>query len=225
MCKDNQIQPLTIEAITPEATTQIPQENTKSQMVGPDALIIFLTSAIMDIQGIIRAVDTKLQVFIGFLLLPILIVGKVLTYFDHLVTMSSWPGGTFWAYALIAFFVASWLVALLIFFAGLNSIGNPVNHTRNDTKAKGCFYLGYLFSPKYYHSIVSCNLMAKKKSSAVIAELPANGDLVIHELVFEHIKVVFIRDLKIFRQKVALKLMLVSSFLGVLIVTLVHYGK
>jgi hypothetical protein len=191
--------------------------------------IEFLKSSIADSQGTIRAIDTKLQVMFGFLLLPIPLLGTILTYINELIAIPSKHIVTFlnypFAISLIISFIVTWTGSLLIVFAGLNSIGNPFNHVENDTKANGSFYLGNLFKIKFYHALFRFNLKSLKKSSEVIAVLPATETQIINELIFEQMKVAFIRDLKMFRQKAALFFLLATSFLGILIVILVHCSE
>lgn len=184
--------------------------------------ISFLTNAINDAQNIIRAVDVKIQVLLAFLLIPFALLKDI---FDSINSLAiAYPSGSYHIYMIIIviLFWITWIFSLLIALSGLASIGNPNKHVRNDIGAKGTFYLGFIFRPKIWHSLTRTGLKSTLSLSAIIDNLPKTDDEHVKELAFEHMKVVFIRDLKMFRQKLSLSFMLFWLFTGALIILLQH---
>jgi hypothetical protein len=99
----------------------------------------FLYSSIVDIQGTIRAIDTKLIGVLVILVLPLSALGKVTLYISQAINSGNIYIIIPTIFFLIAFFF-SWLISISVSMLGLSSIENPVNYLSDSNCVYGTFY-------------------------------------------------------------------------------------
>ncbi|WIN05610.1 MULTISPECIES: hypothetical protein [Pseudomonas] len=154
--------------------------------------ITFCYQAITDIQTTIRAIDTK----IGFLMVAIFIptagVKEISSVYRATAAHSDCLAILMWITA------AAWAVTLIVLFRALWSVKNPAaNVTGSD--AHGVFF----HSANYKMGPAACffNYPVKSKISLqeAITRIPSDEQGLIKELVFEKMKLEYIRDIKMRR--------------------------
>lgn len=170
-----------------------------------DNKVLFMLAVVSDIQATIRAIDVKAGALLTALLLPLASLGKI---WNHLTAISA----SFHDVVGIIFgslFFLLWLCVLFILVKIISPLDNPSCHVNNTNSCAGIFYSGHLYSGRF--SFTDClfngrSIFASKSTSEFLGELPASDDLLIKELAFEQMKLVYIRDIKLFRLNMALTL-------------------
>jgi len=183
-----------------------------------DKQISYLINSINDSQGIIRSIDTKIGILIAILSFPIPNIGKI--YFSLSYILRCSHGFVYLASLFITItFFCFWLLSFYVAIKGVIAIGNPIYSVlKTNVATTGSFYLGDLF--KYKTLDVFLNLKSTKSSRTLeeqIALMPTNEVQLISELVYEQMKVVFIRDKKILRLQLAFYLTIIWLIEGFII--------
>lgn len=153
-------------------------------------------------QSTIRAVDTKLTAILVVLILPITQSQAFAKSLSH--TWSQAGSGCKLALAgLIITFALFWLATFVASMLGLWSINNPTKMVSGINKVNGSFFLGGMYPLKWWHGFIkNQNVKSNKSISECLENLP-DKDSIIEELVFEQMKLAYIRDKKISHQKAA----------------------
>ncbi|MDP1740804.1 hypothetical protein [Polaromonas sp.] len=151
----------------------------------------FAKASIDDCQLTIRALDVKCGAILVLLLAPLTGAGSI---FDSLESIE--PRGC--GYFLGALFFGTWAVSLLSLIRGLAPLDNPSLHILDHKNFTGTFYRGGLFNFGYSDALLRRSVIASlKKVSDAVAELPKNDAEILNELTFEHMKLCYIREVKI----------------------------
>ncbi len=162
----------------------------------------YLIASIQDMQSSIRAVDTKLTAILVVLVLPITqsqVFAKSLTH----TWSQAGTGCKVVLTGLIMVFAFFWLGTFMAAMLGLWSINNPSKMVRGANKVTGSFFLGGLYPFKWWHGFIKNQDINSRKSISECFENIPDDDSVIEELVFEQMKLAYIRDKKINHQKAA----------------------
>ena len=168
--------------------------------------IDFLIASINDIQSTIRAFDNKIIAIMVIIILPLSQLKLVISIYTHLIL--DYP---FWGFIAISAFVIAWFSSLIFSFLCILSIDNPTNKVENDCNAKGIFYGAGLFKINYQHLIFRKKLISTKSINRYATDFKFSEFK--KELIYEQMKLVYIRDIKSKRQKIAL----ISAFSSILI--------
>lgn len=156
----------------------------------------FVSAAILDIQATIRALDVKVSALLVGILAPLANVGRVFWYLDHFRTQSP-----HWLFLLIfAIFLATWVLALLALVRAIGAVDNPAEHIINSNKQRGTFYSAGLYKLGLIDVFINRDIIkASKDPQSFAADLPKSDDEIELELVFEQMKLAYIRDIKLKR--------------------------
>jgi hypothetical protein len=158
----------------------------------------FLAAAIADTQATIRAIDVKVAAILVGLLAPLQNLHRVFAHLENFAGQS--PR---WAYisASVAF-VICWLLALFALVRAIAAIDNPAKHIINNANCNGVFFAGGLYGLKVSDAFLNRDeIKASKDPVSFAALLPTNDAEIERELVFEHMKLAYIRDVKMHRLK------------------------
>lgn len=153
----------------------------------------FLYKSIEDNQNVIRAIDIKLGILLVAAAVPI----PILSGFHFPIAKSSLT--QFLSFVTLAFWIASVAFAWL----GITGIRNPKDHIDlGEQKISGIFFGEALYQFSWYHSFWSTRSVFSKISlPQQLAVLPNDYDCVVKELLYEQMKLIYIRDLKMLRQR------------------------
>lgn len=165
--------------------------------------LTYLYSSIADIQGVIRAIDTKLNYLLVILVIPLTKLNgiyciatiankKAFSYhvLDYLIVL------------ILIIFVLSWLFAFVLAMRGIIGIDNPVNHV-SGTSPKGTFYGGNLYKVTFPDTLINRNIKSLCELEKHLSTIPSDIDSIRKELVFEQMKLIYIRTIKMARQHYA----------------------
>ncbi|GAB6059286.1 hypothetical protein [Desulfonatronum parangueonense] len=182
----------------------------------------FLIASIQDMQSTIRSIDTKLVAIIIFLILP-LTQPQVYPLF-WLVWSNSETNSKILLAILVIIFFLFWISALISSLLGLGSISNPAMVTSGTDKLKGSFYLGGMYSFKLRNRFFSSFPLKSNLTIDQCIENLNDDDLLIKEVVFEQMKLAYIRDRKILHQKTAYACIAGKLIIGFFIIIILIKG-
>jgi len=157
----------------------------------------FLLEAIKDIQGTIRAVDTKVSILLAALAIPL---PQVAVFFAY------WHARGFsatWGHMLMVLAIVLYITAVYIAVKTLVGIGDATGHVRG-VRMQNTFYAGGMFRLNWRDSLADrLSLKSSKTVDEYIASLPSTRIGMVEELAIEMMALAYIRDLKLYRQRSA----------------------
>lgn len=164
-----------------------------------DRKLTFLYASISDVVDTIRAIDNKLIALIVVLILPLTQIDVLVAAYGQVFTISPTVG-----WVLLFLSISSWVISAYFSGVGILSVGNPMHFVLNDKNAKGIFY--GVSQNDFSKSVIAFGgKQGTLVSLSAVLESHKLGDKqIFKELVFEKMKLVCIRDLKIIRQRLAL---------------------
>ena len=158
--------------------------------------IDFLYAAITDIQSTIRAIDVKVAAILVGVLAPLANTNRIFAHLGHFGFQS--PRWLFMA--LVVSFLLTWVLALTALVRSIGAIHNPSQHIINTSNCKGTFYGGGLYTLSIIDVFLNRSIIkASKDPQSFAAQLPTNDTEIEVELVFEQLKLAYIRDMKLNR--------------------------
>lgn len=182
----------------------------------------YIYSSISDIRSTIRAIDTKISALTVIITFPLSnapnIVNSIIDFYNYI----SFKCLTI---PVIFLFIISWVLSIFIAIKGLSAIDNPAKHIlRKEFNFKlnylpplqENYYSGYLYNFKFKDAI--CN--RKDLKSSIDFETYYSNFLQItinKELIFEQMKLVYIRDIKLHRLKFVIYFIFFWLFAGAVI--------
>jgi len=166
----------------------------------------FLHSAIQDTQQNIRAIDFKIGALLAGCIVPFPQIREI---FKFLTLNEYW-----WQHALAAVIFAIWLVTVLILLSALSAIDNPSKHIADNVNQKGLYFGGGLFKFNLFNLFWRTKSFATKSVQSYKNEIEDSSLDISKELAYEHLKLIYIRDLKIFRLRYATGLIFVLIIIG-----------
>lgn len=166
----------------------------------------FLHSAIQDTQQNIRAVDFKIGALLAGSIVPF---PQIRTIYEFLNSNNLW-----WQQGLAWIIFTIWLLAVLILLAALSAIDNPSKHINDGYSQKGTYYGGGTFKFNAINGFFCTDIRTHRTVQDYANELDNPNFPFIKELAFEHLKLIYIRDLKLFRLKFAVALIACLIIIG-----------
>lgn len=158
----------------------------------------FLYKSIEDTQSTIRAVDIKASFMFVVVFLPITALKNILTVGNGLITISH----NYWW--IITPTIVLWTISLYFLFKTIVSISNPAEKIDGE-KPNGLFYGASLFSLSKIDYFFNFPIKSKKHISDYVKIMPTNEEELVRELIFEKMKLIYIRDIKIHRSNFLFK--------------------
>lgn len=178
-----------------------------------DSKNAFIAKSIDDIQLTVRAIDVKIGALLAGIIVPFSSFGRIWAHFHHIRSVLPWEIGLI----LWAIFFLMWFCTIFILVRGLSAIDNPALHIVNAGKYTGSFYGGGLYTFGFLDAMLNRSIVkASKDVSTFSADLPNSKDEISDELVFEQLKLIYIRDIKLFRLNIGIKLAGSCLFIGFL---------
>lgn len=173
--------------------------------------ITFIAGALIDIQSTIRAIDAKVGALLIGLLLPFSKIGRICSHFQYIWNSERHVIASI----LIVLFFSVWVLSISSLINALAAIDNPANHIVNSDKYKGSFYGGGLFEFGFIDAFINRSIVKANKDVSTYADaIPATKTDIEQELVFEQLKLIYIRDAKLHRLKWGVKLSTVWFEIG-----------
>ncbi len=175
----------------------------------------FLIEAVKDIQGTIRAIDTKVGILLAVLVIPLPIVQSAFRDI-HARGPALTPASVLGGLAFLA-----WFTAALVAIRALTGVGNASKHVRAEIPPDDHFYAGGQFRLRWIDALITRDAPLSARSiEDYAAAIPTDAEAVNLHLSFEILSLAYIRDLKIYRHKIAFELTSFTIVLGVLALVL-----
>lgn len=185
------------------------EENDNKEMI-----ISFIANAINDTQEIIRAIDTKISILLLFLVIPFTHLGKIYQTVSKLLSSQHLQIINIGLWLMVFLFILCWLFSFLIAIRAIIAIDNPARHINRDKKLFGIFYSGGLYNLCLCDTLRNRLVVSSASFEVHKEKYPTTFEEIKAELIFEHMKVSYIRDIKMFRQKWAYLLAIVWFIIG-----------
>ncbi len=166
----------------------------------------FLHSAIQDTQQNIRALDFKIGALLAGCIVPFPQIREI---FKFLTANELW-----WQQIVATVILAIWLLTVIILLSALSAIDNPSKHISDNIQQKGIYFGAGLFKFKTLNIFWRTNNFAVKSVQDYKDEIEDTTLDITKELAFEHLKLIYIRDLKIFRLRHAIVLIFILIIVG-----------
>jgi len=174
----------------------------------------FILAAINDTQSTIRSIDVKVAALLTGLLIPLSSLGKIWGHIFHIYSVNQ----SFYAIVLGSLFFVIWLIAVYSLIRTMSAIDNPAKHIVNSNNYKGSFYGGGLFSFGCLDVLFNRAIIkAEKDVVSFSKDYPSSEEEIISELSFEHMKLVYIREIKLHRFKNSMTIATIWLALGLCI--------
>lgn len=158
-----------------------------------------LRESIVDTQQTVRAIDVKAGFFLVFLCLPLSQMDKITTGLHALFKIHD-----FWLFLIVPNF-ALWIISLLLLVFSVFPLNNPkdsIDFNGFQNHPTGVFFGGYLFPKLGLGAALNIHHVPKASKTFVQEKQIIDSltdDQVKEELIFERMKLISIRDLKIKR--------------------------
>lgn len=158
----------------------------------------FLKDAVQDGQETIRALDVKIAALLVAVMVPVPLLGSISSCLKEVyLQYSSYPLA-----ALLFVFALAWVGAIICFSLAIGAVNNPSTHVRGAGSLKGVQFLPGQYSFSAVDAFINrSTVVAKQTPQEHLDEVPTTDNAAALELSFEHLKIAYIRDLKMFRMR------------------------
>ena len=162
-----------------------------------DNSIMFLSTSIADAQGTIRHLDAKVNYLMVVLATPFLKLDAI--YQKCLLLLKLPNPWLVWTYAvLVSAFALCWALASWTSLQALAAIDNPEKQVSGN-RPGGIFYAAALFKLRFIDAFFNRRVESEHQSHAHLKAIPDTQVAIHSELALEHMKLVFIRCIKLHR--------------------------
>jgi hypothetical protein len=175
--------------------------------------INFAYAAINDCQSTIRAIDVKLGALLTAIFLPLGVIDKIWGVFVSFKNSFS----TYFPDIAIFIFFMLWLLVVVALIRTLAAIDNPKTHISSYAEHSGSFYNGGEFEIRVIDIWFNRKSICSKSQVTQLATRYPQDSNILSELAFEHLKLIYIRDIKLYRLKNCFYGVLLWGLLGVCI--------
>ncbi len=174
----------------------------------------FVSASILDTQLTIRAIDVKVAALLVGILAPLHKTSRIFSHLDHF-----WSQSPRWIFATaVVLFILLWLFALASLVRAIGAVDNPSKHIINITNCRGTFYGEGLYKLGIFDVFVNRDIITASKDPKSFSDhLPTNEAEIELELVYEKLKLAYIRDIKIYRLNWGLRFSLMWLVIGIVI--------
>lgn len=161
-----------------------------------DRKIEFVYDSIHDIQSTVRAIDTKIATILVVIVIPLTSLGEIVGRIDTLWTNKN----ILFNWIIVILFGLFWILSFILASLAIAAIENPSKHVRDINNPSNIYYGEGLYKKDLRDVFLNrSNLKSIKNVDAHYADFPDNDEDIVKELVFEQMKLIYIRELKIIR--------------------------
>jgi hypothetical protein len=173
--------------------------------------IQFLYQSIADTQSTIRAIDVKLGFLFVVIFLPVAAISQIFEVYNIIseICLYNFLSLTVLGFYLLSFyFLYKGLISIKPSSAALRQVG---------VMTENAFYNGDLFSFGFTDVFCNTEKIPNKNLKTKCSELPSNQEQMIESLMFEVIKLTYIRELKLKRSTWCMSCTFLFIFFGAVI--------
>jgi len=180
----------------------------------------FVVAAIGEAQATIRALDVKLAALLVAVLAPIPMLASIAECFAGIY--SRWSG--FLVGSVFVAFSLCWALAILCYARAIGAISSPSKHVLNGAKYSGSLFGPGLFNFLPIDAILNrSSVISKVDPLAHVHTMPSTSDDIERELAFEHLKLIYIRDIKLLRLQWGFRFSGAAISIGALLFVVARY--
>ncbi len=173
----------------------------------------FIASAIADVQANIRAIDVKSGLLLAAMAVPARYFNGIYEYLDKSEL-------TFFNPCFFYLMLLFWLAVVFFLLRAIAAIDNPAIHVSESDGCKGSYYGGGVYKLSFLDAFYNREkLKSRFGVSEFSSKYPNSDPYIKKELTFEHMKLVYIREMK--NQRLNFAFSTINYFLLVCIVSLV----
>ncbi|GEM77703.1 hypothetical protein [Vibrio sagamiensis] len=174
-----------------------------------DKKVHFIAAAIQDCQETIRATDVKVGALLAGMLLPFAQISNIWKYLEDLsIAIES--------QSVTVIFLALWFSTIFALVCTISAIDNPAAHIVNEGTCQGAFYGAKLYDFSFLDSFLNRKVVKANKDITNFSQAyPDSINDIELELSFEHMKLMYIREIKLHRLDFALKLSILWFVVGI----------
>jgi hypothetical protein len=182
-------------------------------------VLTFMYQSISDTQATIKSIDTKLGFILILNIIPITNVGKI--YSGLFLILSTNDGCIIQILKAVIIVMCAilWLLACICTYRGIAAIDNPLSHIKAMNKqTKGTFYSGGLYNRNLIDAVFNrSSIVSEKAFAEYCKDMPSTKIEIFEELIFEKMKLAYIRDMKLIRQLWAFRFTVCWVIMGLII--------
>lgn len=149
----------------------------------------FLTQAINDVQSTIRAIDVK----IGFLFVLVFLPSTQAAPLKDYIQASGRTMG--WEDTLLLIIMAAWVLSIYMLFMSVGAISNPSTKVTGP-KPSGIYHGSGLYEISFLDLFTNSRVRSEKTVDELNGEISGKVDDLEKELIYELLKVSYVRDMK-----------------------------
>lgn len=177
----------------------------------------FVKAALDDCQHTIRALDVKCGAVLVLLLAPLPFFGRIFTTVEKLGPAWLWIG-------IAIVFFGLWGAAIVTMLRALAPLDNPASHIPDAGRPTGAYYRSGMYTLSFVDALLNREVIKSTTHlKDAVAQLPQHGLPILTELIFEHMKVCYIRDVKMSLQRGGFLLAQAWMFLGAAVYLVARY--
>jgi hypothetical protein len=177
----------------------------------------FILNAILDTQATIRAIDVKIGYLLAALLVPFALLGRIWAHLFNIHATLPFHIGDLLFFA----FLLTWVFSILCLIRALSAIDNPAIHIINYRNYSGIFYSGGLYEFEFFDSFQNRkSIRASDNVVSFLAKVPDSEINIQNELAFEQMKLIYIREIKLYRLKIGIRIAAFWFLIGLFSFTL-----
>lgn len=181
--------------------------------MGNDLKFEFIKESIIDSQEIIRGIDVKAGACLAVLIAPLSQLDSIWNFTSTGIEKfnSKW-----FVILLSTILFILWLISLTALIKTIGAINNPALHIINNTNRNGIFYSGGLYN-LFFADVFSNRevIKANVDLGTFTKKFSLPEEELIDELIFERMKISYIRDIKIHRLNFGLAFTLMWMLAGI----------
>lgn len=171
----------------------------------------FLAAAVAEAQSTIRAIDVKVSALLVAALVPIPLLGGIIPCLANIY--NRWP--LLPVGAAISALAVAWALAVYCYVRAISAIDSPAQHVLSGSDRSGALYSPALYSLGWLDALFNrAGVQSKVDTLAHLLTFPVDQAAIEKELAFEHLKLAYIRDVKLTRLKWGVRLSAVAVTLG-----------
>lgn len=176
--------------------------------------IDFLKSSINDIQGTIRLIDAKIIALLFIILMPITQIKLIFASIELVYSYNFFIG-----LAVSLIMIVTWISSLTFSLLTIIGVRNPKENIPNNTNYKGLYFGDNLFKLSYKNLVANNKAKIETSVEDYLKKFEGNDDTILfNELVYEQVKLSFIRDVKMLRQKIAFISLYITTIVTISII-------
>jgi hypothetical protein len=180
----------------------------------------FVVAAVAEAQATIRAIDVKVAALLVAALAPVPLLASIGECFSGIY--KEW-GGLLIGATLIVFCV-SWMLAIICYAMAIGAISSPSAHVRNAETRSGALYGPGIYKLSALDALINrSGVKSNTEPTAHLLNMPNTPDDIERELAFEHLKLIYIRDIKILRLRWGFRMSAISVGIGAAFYTVARY--